>query len=624
MIAALSSHLWQSTLFALAAGLFTLAFRNNRASVRYWLWFSASLKFCIPFSLLIALGSQLGWMPAAQKIAAPEISFVMERITQPLLEPLASLAPVPRTGKWIPIAILGVWLCGFAAIVWIRLRAWLGIRAALRAGTTLEVRASVEIRSSPGLLEPGVAGLVRPVLLLPAGIIERLPAPQLEAVLAHELCHVRRRDNLFAAVHMAVEAVFWFHPLVWWIGARLIEERERACDEGVLRLGSEPRIYADAILNVCKLYVESPLRCVSGVTGANLKRRIEAIMISRTGQALNGAKKILLAGAGAAAVAVPVAVGIVIGAGHVPAIFAQPLPLPQATQAAQPPAPVNAVAQAVRVPATPDRPQDHQLVAMLFDFDTMTADEQSRVRKSAVDYVHTRIAPADMVAVMAVENGRVMVVHDFTNDQSILQAAILRLSAGNASSVAGASPRLWTLESATTMLAAIPQKKMLIYFASGVARPRVEDQAELQNAIEMAQKANVAIFPIDARTADSSYAAAPPVAIYEGVPDTAPAVTVKGLPGRHATMQVSAVSESQKLIIPLDALSGRVDVYSEISAVDAVTARHVAALQDAVESSLGMYEAKFILKPGTYVCRLVVKERSSGQVYGEAIHFEIK
>ena len=55
-----------------------------------------------------------------------------------------------------------------------------------------------------------------------------------------KFCHARRRDNLTAAVHMVVEAVFWFHPLVWWIGARLVDERERACDEEVLRAGQHP------------------------------------------------------------------------------------------------------------------------------------------------------------------------------------------------------------------------------------------------------------------------------------------------------------------------------------------------------------------------------------------------
>ena len=181
------------------------------------------------------------------------------------------------------------------AIALIRLRLWLRIQAAVRASTPLQIPAAVEIRSCPDLLEPGVVGLWQPIVLLPEGIVERLTPSQLEAVLAHELWHVRRRDNLFASMHMIVEAVFWFHPLVWWIGARLVEERERACDEGVLSLGSEPRTYADAILNVCKLYVESPLECVAGVTGANLKRRIEAIMTNCTGQGLNRARKLLLA-----------------------------------------------------------------------------------------------------------------------------------------------------------------------------------------------------------------------------------------------------------------------------------------------------------------------------------------
>src|SRR6202012_4511425 len=120
--------------------------------------------------------------------------------------------------------------------------------------------------------------------------------------------------------------VFWFHPLVWWIGARLVEERERACDEDVLTLGNEPRVYADAILNVCKLYAESPLVCVAGVTGSDIRARIEAIMTNRIGQTLNSAKKLLLATAGFAAIAGPIALGLLIGIGHLPAIDAQSLP----------------------------------------------------------------------------------------------------------------------------------------------------------------------------------------------------------------------------------------------------------------------------------------------------------
>ncbi len=82
------------------------------------------------------------------------------------------------------------------------------------------------------------------ILFWPAGISERLTDSQLDAILAHEVSHVVRRDNLVAALHLLVEALFWFHPLVWWIGARLVEERENACDQAVLRFRNQPQSYA--------------------------------------------------------------------------------------------------------------------------------------------------------------------------------------------------------------------------------------------------------------------------------------------------------------------------------------------------------------------------------------------
>jgi bla regulator protein BlaR1 len=314
MIGEWTNHLWQSTVFAIAAVLVTFAFRRNRAQVRYWLWFSASFKFLVPFGFLIVLGSQLQWAPAAQKIAKPiaasPVALTMMQISQPFPGTLP-LAPSTRGAHdWAVPAILGVWACGFASVALIRLRSWLRIRSAVRSSAPIDIQATVEVRSSPGLVEPCVVGLLRPILLLPGGIVERLTPPQMEAVLAHELCHIRRRDNLFASIHMIVEAMFWFHPLVWWIGAKLVEERERACDEAVLSLGNDPHDYAEAILNVCKLYVESPLACVSRVTASNLKKRIEAIMTNRNLFRLNFAKKVALTGAGIVALAVPIAVGV--------------------------------------------------------------------------------------------------------------------------------------------------------------------------------------------------------------------------------------------------------------------------------------------------------------------------
>src|SRR6202040_2187662 len=136
-----------------------------------------------------------------------------------------------------------------------------------------------------------------------------LSPSEMNAILAHELCHVRRRDNLLALIHMIVQAIFWFHPLVWWIGARLVDERERAGDAEVVRLGSDPQVYAESILKTCQFYVESPLVCVSGVTGSGLKQRIEAIMRGHGGQQLNIWRKLLLATFGVMAVALPISTG---------------------------------------------------------------------------------------------------------------------------------------------------------------------------------------------------------------------------------------------------------------------------------------------------------------------------
>jgi bla regulator protein blaR1 len=313
------NHLWQSTLFALAVGLLTIALRRNHARIRYGLWFSCSVKFFVPFSLLVTLGSRLP-LPSSVTTTAvvPAVSSTIAQVSQPFLEGgtsgVAIARPTPGSAGWVGLAILGLWACGFAAIVVLRFRMWRRIRRAVHMSAAVDIPylvlpPHVQVRATPGLMEPGVVGFWRPTILLPAGIEEHLTPAQLEAVLAHELCHVRRRDNLTAALHMVVEAVFWFHPLVWWIGSRLVHERERACDEEVLRTLDRPRVYAEGILNVCKRYVDARLACVSGVSGSNLKARIEAIMRNQRGEALGSSKKLLLATAGIAAVTVPMVIG---------------------------------------------------------------------------------------------------------------------------------------------------------------------------------------------------------------------------------------------------------------------------------------------------------------------------
>jgi len=335
MLTFLVNHLWQSTLFAGAVALLVPLMRNDGAHVRYWLWWAASVKFLVPFSLLTLLGDRLAGTRAPIYVA--DFTATVERLAAPMTaSPLSTGLVLALLGAWGAgsIAVLGYWL----------IRMW-RLRTVLRSAVPCSDPPLRDLRPavnwSDALLEPSMVGIVRPVLLLPRGISERLTREQLDAIVAHELCHWRRRDNLTAAVHMLVEAVFWFHPLVWWIGARLIDERERACDEAVVRSGHDAHAYSEGILNVCEFYVATSLACAAGVSGADLKQRVTNIMRNRAMSHLNIAKKVLLAGAALGALVVPVAVGLMTGSAALAQDTADVLPLVRIA----PDYPAEAVAQ---------------------------------------------------------------------------------------------------------------------------------------------------------------------------------------------------------------------------------------------------------------------------------------
>jgi bla regulator protein blaR1 len=322
----LANHIWQSTIFVIAACLLTLALRKNRASVRYWIWFAASVKFLIPFSLLVTIGNKFA-SHSSPTITQPKLANVINEISQPFatFADTSIATPAPHASITLPIIFLTTWLCGAAVVLIIWLRSLHQIRAIKRTASPLPLNLPTPVLSSPARMEPGVFGIINPVLILPEGISGRLTPAQLKSVIAHELCHVQRKDNLTAAIHMFVETIFWFHPFVWWIQPRLVAERERACDEAVVGVATDPQIYAEAILNVCKLYIESPLRCVSGVTGSDLKKRIRAIVSERVSTDLNFARKFALTIAAVSALGAPICLGL-IGA---PSTHAQTAARPQ-------------------------------------------------------------------------------------------------------------------------------------------------------------------------------------------------------------------------------------------------------------------------------------------------------
>jgi bla regulator protein BlaR1 len=327
---AIANHLWQSTLFAALAAILTLAFEKNQARIRHHLWLAASLKFLVPLSLLIGLGRHLA-SPRFSLSGHSGLFSAVEGFSQPftfvVVAPANHATNIASLLALLPGLIAAAWLCGFVTVLVLWTVRWRRVAAVAHRSTLLkqgrEVDALRQLEKIGGArrpmtfllsrdfaIEPGIFGIFRPVLLWPAKISEHLQDSHLKAILAHEVSHARRRDNLAAALHMMVEAIFWFHPMVWWLGARLVEEREMACDEEVLQLGNPPSIYAESILKTCEFCVGSPLTCISGVTGAELKKRIVRIMTPTLGEKLSPGRKLLLASVGVAAVVGPVLFGL--------------------------------------------------------------------------------------------------------------------------------------------------------------------------------------------------------------------------------------------------------------------------------------------------------------------------
>lgn len=129
---------------------------------------------------------------------------------------------------------------------------WMHLTNQLRS--TLAIRGVVQVRESARIAVPMVVGVLKPVLLLPVGLITNLTTREIEAVLAHELAHIKRHDYAVNLLQSVVEVLYFFHPALWWLSARVREEREHCCDDlAVQACGGDGRILAQALARVEEL-----------------------------------------------------------------------------------------------------------------------------------------------------------------------------------------------------------------------------------------------------------------------------------------------------------------------------------------------------------------------------------
>lgn len=296
-------HLWQATLFALFAFIVALLLRRAPARVRYLVWLVALIKFVVPSALLAFAANEIVLSRAAHLFGGEnqptDNLIVVREFAAPVLNPFATLTSevsieaAAQNGTYVFLAL--IWLAGAIVLLARSLRRRRAFWRDIEAGQSLNegrewnllqaakarlgTRRDIQLIVSARVGEPGVWGVWRRVFVaLPEGIGERLTDAEFEAVMLHEIIHVARHDNLASHFQTFVCSLFWFHPLVWLTSRNLLEERERACDEAVLRACGESAIYAASILKVLRFCLHSPVAGTSGAGGANLRRRLEYIM----------------------------------------------------------------------------------------------------------------------------------------------------------------------------------------------------------------------------------------------------------------------------------------------------------------------------------------------------------
>lgn len=281
--------LWQFTLIAVLAGLVLLALNRRSARARYWTGYAA---------MLLLLATAAADLVYFARQAPLEPGFIVPELEAGLLEAGAPADSIPAgaagwieaaqreaadraaaqwdASRWatpmgayfhrhLPLVVL-VWMMGMVAslfkvmgnlsyVYYLRQRMnfsadpyWVELleRLSARAGW----RKSIALMESALVRSPLTLGFLKPVILFPIGYINKLSEAEVEAILAHELAHIVRRDYLVNLLQSFIESLFYYHPAVWWLSAQVRNERESACDEMAIALLGDKLSYAKALVAI--------------------------------------------------------------------------------------------------------------------------------------------------------------------------------------------------------------------------------------------------------------------------------------------------------------------------------------------------------------------------------------
>jgi beta-lactamase regulating signal transducer with metallopeptidase domain len=285
---ALLHFLWQGTLAALVLAACNLAFRDSPARVRYAL-------SCLFLMVLLALPVLTLTASLAQAPAHPESLSVLRPPATPLLT--AAPAPIARPSLQESLTpflpwIVALWITGVILLSMRWIGAWTYLhhlrRAASlpvppewecalrdlmrRAAVSVPVRLSIHCVTQ----SPCVIGWLRPVVLMPAASLTGLDWRALEALLAHELAHIRRHDYLVNLLQTTVDTLLFYHPAVWWVSRQIRIERD-CCDDLAAKICGDPVAYARALVDLEQIRATEPAFAMSA-RGGSLMHRIQRLL----------------------------------------------------------------------------------------------------------------------------------------------------------------------------------------------------------------------------------------------------------------------------------------------------------------------------------------------------------
>jgi beta-lactamase regulating signal transducer with metallopeptidase domain len=296
---------WQSTVIALLYVLVDRCLLHATTAIRYGL--AMAMLSLMPVAAIATFAEQERLVVHVAQGEQPFVASQVGSLHASVVREAPFAAPVMADGElWIASHanrlmpwIDGVWLAGVCLLA---LRAAGGYRRLrlLRCSAQLTVPPAVQksfakviaqlrlvhpvvLRVSAEVISPTAMGIWRTSVILPLSVATSLPAEQLEAVLAHELAHIRRWDYFCNLVQTAIECLFFFHPAVWWMSRRTRELREVCCDEIAARSCVDPGIYAEALLQMEEQRAwRLQLAVALHGRGGTLLRRIRRVMGEKT------------------------------------------------------------------------------------------------------------------------------------------------------------------------------------------------------------------------------------------------------------------------------------------------------------------------------------------------------